>query len=110
MGLKAQLSSAEILEQVWHARAELQAGYEVRNVVFMGMGEPLDNYEALRGSLRGLTHQALFDLSAKHLTVSTVGACAAALERSPSRHALHSGGHKLGDLTDSPPGILAHPH
>lgn len=74
MGLRANLGSADILEQVWHARSEVPAGYEVRNVVFMGMGEPLDNYEALLCSLRGLTHQALFDLAAKHLTVSTVGA------------------------------------
>ena len=74
MGLLSNLGSAEILEQVWHARNEVIAGYEVRNVVFMGMGEPLDNFDALLASLRGLTHQALFDLSAKHLTVSTVGA------------------------------------
>ena len=75
MGLRSQLSSAEILEQVWHARAEAAAmGYAVRNVVYMGMGEPLDNFDELLSSLRGLTHQALFDLSAKHLTVSTVGA------------------------------------
>ena len=40
MGLRAQLSGAEILEQVWHARKEVASlGYRVRNVVFMGMGE-----------------------------------------------------------------------
>ena len=74
MGLKANLHSAEILEQVWHARREAPEGYAVRNVVFMGMGEPLDNFGELLVALRGLTHQALFDLSAKHVTVSTVGA------------------------------------
>jgi adenine C2-methylase RlmN of 23S rRNA A2503 and tRNA A37 len=74
MGIVANLHSAEILEQVWHARNEVPQGYSVRNVVFMGMGEPLDNFDALHGALRGLTHQALFDLSSKHLTVSTVGA------------------------------------
>lgn len=47
---------------------------QVRNIVFMGMGEPLDNMEALLETLRGLTHMALFGLSAKQLTVSTVGA------------------------------------
>lgn len=115
MGLRAQLSSAEILEQVWHAKAELRtlaadaraaaardataedataeeaeamdatrtSEHEVRNIVFMGMGEPLDNYDALLASLRGLTHQALFDLSAKHLTVSTVSASATASSRHP---------------------------
>ena len=74
MGLLSNLGGAEILEQVWHARNEVPAGYAVRNVVFMGMGEPLDNFDELLAALRGLTHQALFDLSAKHLTVSTVGA------------------------------------
>ena len=74
MGLRANLGAAQILEQVWHARNEVPPGYEVRNVVYMGMGEPLDNFDAVVASLRGLTHQALFDLSAKHLTVSTVGA------------------------------------
>ena len=74
MGLRSNLDAAQILEQVWHARNEVPPGYEVRNVVFMGMGEPLDNFDAVVASLRGLTHQALFDLSAKHLTVSTVGA------------------------------------
>ena len=74
MGIIANLNAAEILEQVWHARNEVPAGYSVRNVVFMGMGEPLDNYDALLGALRGLTHQSLFDLASKHVTVSTVGA------------------------------------
>jgi len=73
MGTLAQLSSAEILEQVWHARMLARAdSVELRNVVYMGMGEPLDNLDAVLGSLRGLTHQSLFDLGAKHLTVSTV--------------------------------------
>lgn len=81
MGLLSDLSSAEILEQVWHARREVLAGYEVRNVVFMGMGEPLDNFDALLAALRGLTHQAMFGLAAKHLTVSTVGARPAAIRR-----------------------------
>jgi adenine C2-methylase RlmN of 23S rRNA A2503 and tRNA A37 len=74
MGIIAHLKAAEILEQVWHARHEVPAGYSVRNVVFMGMGEPLDNFDALLGALRGLTHQSLFDLASKHVTVSTVGA------------------------------------
>ena len=43
---------------MWHARSEVPAGYEVRNVVFMGMGEPLDNFDSVRAALRGLTHQA----------------------------------------------------
>ncbi|KAL1524989.1 hypothetical protein AB1Y20_019865 [Prymnesium parvum] len=80
MGAVAQLSAAEILEQVWLAREVLAARgerAELRNVVFMGMGEPLDNFAAVSHALRGLTHQSLFDLSARRITVSTVGASAA---------------------------------
>ncbi len=42
----------------------------------MGMGEPLDNYDEVHESLRGLTHQCLFGIKAKQITVSTVGASA----------------------------------
>mmetsp|Transcript_53962 Transcript_53962/g.122980 ORF Transcript_53962/g.122980 Transcript_53962/m.122980 type:complete len:257 (-) Transcript_53962:218-988(-) len=85
MGLHAQLSSAEILEQVWLAQQVLadegNQDAKLRNVVFMGMGEPLDNYEAVHEALRGLTHQCLFGLSAKHITVSTVGASASKIRK-----------------------------
>jgi adenine C2-methylase RlmN of 23S rRNA A2503 and tRNA A37 len=83
MGALAQLSAAEILEQVWHARQSVRedGGAEVRNVVFMGMGEPLDNLGAVLGSLRGLTHQSLFDLGARRITVSTVGGSADRIRR-----------------------------
>lgn len=78
MGLQGQLSSGEILEQVFLAKSYLTATTKddglIRNCVFMGMGEPLDNYEAVHEALRGLTHQCLFGLKAKQVTVSTVGA------------------------------------
>jgi adenine C2-methylase RlmN of 23S rRNA A2503 and tRNA A37 len=75
MGLLANLSSAEILEQVYLARSLLGEKHQVdlRNVVFMGMGEPLDNYDAVHEACRGLTHQCLFGFRAKHVTISTVG-------------------------------------
>ena len=40
----------------------------------MGQGEPLDNWSAVHEACRGLTHQCLFGLQAKHVTISTVGA------------------------------------
>merc|ERR1719461_979875 len=43
MGLKGQLTAAEILEQYWHAKNAVPDSH-LRNVVFMGMGEPLDNW------------------------------------------------------------------
>jgi adenine C2-methylase RlmN of 23S rRNA A2503 and tRNA A37 len=44
------LSGGEILEQIWHAR---QRKPDVSNVVFMGMGEPLENYDAVLEAIRG---------------------------------------------------------
>lgn len=88
MGLQAQLSGADILEQVWLAREliaqDAAKGGEpapLRNVVFMGMGEPLDNLENVLRALRGLSHMSLFALSPRQLTVSTVGASAAAIRK-----------------------------
>jgi 23S rRNA (adenine2503-C2)-methyltransferase len=74
MKLHGNLSSAQILEQVWIVRNSLGNPEQLRNVVFMGMGEPLDNFAAVHEACRGLTHQCLFGLSGKHITISTVGA------------------------------------
>ncbi|CAL0332103.1 unnamed protein product [Lupinus luteus] len=68
MGFKANLTSGEILEQLIHASTFSQ----IRNVVFMGMGEPLNNYSAVVESVRAMT-QSPFQLSLKRITVSTVG-------------------------------------
>lgn len=81
MGFRADLCAGEIVEQLWHAQKVLREqegenGAEdatIRNVVFMGMGEPLANYPEVSLSLRYLTHQYLFKLGANHITVSTVG-------------------------------------
>eukprot|EP00854_Cymbomonas_tetramitiformis_P001040 gene1039-1571_t len=69
MGLQANLTAGEIIEQVWHARQYCTP----RNVVFMGMGEPMDNYEEVLVSLRGLTQQNQFNVCMDRITVSTVG-------------------------------------
>ena len=72
LGLLANLTAGEICEQVWHAR-NLCGSTGVRNVVMMGMGEPLDNYEEVLIALRAMTHQAVFDMRQRSVTVSTVG-------------------------------------
>ena len=80
-GLQRNMSTAEIVHQVVvGARAMANgevAGGEGRlsNVVFMGMGEPLANYKAVIGAVRRLTDPAPagLGLSARHVTVSTVG-------------------------------------
>lgn len=65
------LGPGEIVEQVaWIAR---QTGGRVSNVVFMGMGEPLDNFEATMKALRILQADWGFGLGARRITVSTVG-------------------------------------
>ena len=71
-GFERHLSVGEIVEQVVNAsRRAREIGRRVSNVVFMGMGEPLANYDATVGALTRL-HDAI-GLSARHLTVSTVG-------------------------------------
>jgi adenine C2-methylase RlmN of 23S rRNA A2503 and tRNA A37 len=68
MGFKSNLSTGEIVEQLVHA-SRLS---DIRNVVFMGMGEPLNNYTALVEAIRVMTGLP-FQLSRKRITVSTVG-------------------------------------
>ncbi|XP_059446297.1 uncharacterized protein LOC132177843 [Corylus avellana] len=68
MGYKANLSSGEIVEQLVLASRVSP----IRNVVFMGMGEPLNNYTALVEAIRVMTGRP-FQLSPKRITVSTVG-------------------------------------
>jgi 23S rRNA (adenine2503-C2)-methyltransferase len=71
-GFDRQLSVGEIVEQVVRAsRVATAGGRRVSRVVFMGMGEPLANYEAVMGSVARL-HDDI-GLSARHLTLSTVG-------------------------------------
>jgi 23S rRNA (adenine2503-C2)-methyltransferase len=72
-GLKRHLGPEEIVAQVLLGRALLDEGEALRNVVFMGMGEPLHNYEATARALRLLTHPDGIALSTRRVTVSTSG-------------------------------------
>ncbi|MEM9194486.1 MAG: radical SAM protein, partial [Myxococcota bacterium] len=72
-GLKRHLSAAEIVAQVLVGRAALSEGQRIRNVVFMGMGEPLHNYPAVARALKLLTHEDGIHLSTRRITVSTSG-------------------------------------
>jgi len=69
-GFDRQLSVGEIVEQVIRARAT-SAPRRVSNVVFMGMGEPFANYDRTWGAVERM-HDDM-GISARHLTVSTVG-------------------------------------
>ncbi|MGQ0824320.1 MAG: 23S rRNA (adenine(2503)-C(2))-methyltransferase RlmN [Actinomycetota bacterium] len=68
-GFERHLDVGEICEQV--LRAQHASPQRVGNVVFMGMGEPLANTDAVLGALTRLNSDA--GISARHLTVSTVG-------------------------------------
>lgn len=71
MGLKRQLETWEIVDQYLACRYRL--GHPITNLVFMGMGEPLDNYEAVVGALRIMVDERLMQVSPRRITVSTVG-------------------------------------
>eukprot|EP00934_Nitzschia_sp_Nitz4_P001510 Nitzschia sp. Nitz4//scaffold122_size67431//25934//27584//NITZ4_006085-RA/size67431-augustus-gene-0.52-mRNA-1//1//CDS//3329534403//1510//frame0 len=84
MGLFGNLTTAEILEQMIHANGILAEEYReredkskkldlVRNVVFMGMGEPLDNYSNVVGACRAMMDRKRWNLAHGRVTVSTVG-------------------------------------
>lgn len=71
MGLLRNLTSEEIVAQVFIAKHQL--GFNIRNVVFMGMGEPFDNYDAVMQAVRVLTDPKGLGFGKRHLTVSTSG-------------------------------------
>jgi 23S rRNA (adenine2503-C2)-methyltransferase len=80
MGWARNLTAAEMVEQVLHfARRLKEQGDRITNVVYMGMGEPFLNYDAVMQSLRVLTEPAGFNLGARHITVSTSGVVPAIL-------------------------------
>jgi 23S rRNA (adenine2503-C2)-methyltransferase len=76
LGFGRDLSVAEIVDQVrWAARSLAARPVPARltNVVFMGMGEPLLNLDAVLGAVEALNDAARFGLGARHITVSTSG-------------------------------------
>ncbi len=71
MGLIRNLTTQEIVTQLFVARFIL--GFAVRNLVFMGMGEPFDNYEHVKQAVRIFTDPHGFGLGIHRLTISTSG-------------------------------------
>ncbi len=77
-GFSRNLTSGEIVAQLWHAEHLLRRrmdtdGRVISNVVMMGMGEPLQNYAALVPALRTMLDDHGYGLSRRRLTVSTSG-------------------------------------
>lgn len=76
LGQRANLTSGEIQEQIIHANRFLKLTKEPRdisNIVFMGMGEPLNNYSNVVAAVRALTDPGRFALAPGKITISTVG-------------------------------------
>lgn len=83
MGLRKNLTPDQILAQVsWGlAEARSRALPPLRNVVFMGMGEPLDNAAAVHSTVSRLTAASGWGFSPRHVTVSTVGPSVEAIRK-----------------------------
>jgi 23S rRNA (adenine2503-C2)-methyltransferase len=73
LGLKGQLTAAQIANQPLQVSKHLPKGTRITNIVMMGMGEPLHNYDNLVIALRNMLHHQALDISHRRLTVSTVG-------------------------------------
>lgn len=71
IGFDRNLDPGEIVDQVLAVQQDY--GERATNVVLMGQGEPFANYEAVMGALRLLNHSKLFNIGARHMTVSTCG-------------------------------------
>ena len=74
MGFKRNLSTGEIVAQVLEAgRTGEKERLAVRNVVFMGMGEPMHNFENTMRAIEILTDDKGLGIGPRHITVSTIG-------------------------------------
>jgi 23S rRNA (adenine2503-C2)-methyltransferase len=70
-GLERNLSASEMLDQIY--RIQKLTGERVSNVVVMGSGEPMDNYDNLIDFIRLLTDENGLNISQRNITVSTCG-------------------------------------
>ena len=70
-GLERNLRASEMLDQIY--RIQTITGERVSNVVIMGSGEPMDNYDNVIRFLRLISHEKGLNISQRNLTVSTCG-------------------------------------
>lgn len=75
MGLSRNLSSSEIFDQVFKLNEESDKNYgrSLTNIVFMGMGEPLLNYNNVLNAIHHITSEKGMGVSPRRITVSTAG-------------------------------------
>jgi 23S rRNA (adenine2503-C2)-methyltransferase len=78
-GFKRNLSCGEILDEVLYLKNNIKGGNSPKSalplthIVFMGTGEPLDNYENLLKAIRIINSPAAFNIGARKITISTCG-------------------------------------
>ncbi|MFZ2448271.1 MAG: 23S rRNA (adenine(2503)-C(2))-methyltransferase RlmN [Syntrophobacteraceae bacterium] len=73
MGFKRNLDTAEIVDQVCQVQRDAGQRFKITSLVFMGMGEPLANYDAVLRAMRIITDQNGLAFSHRRVTLSTVG-------------------------------------
>ncbi len=71
MGWRRNLAAEEIVAQLFAARHVLRS--PIHNVVFMGMGEPFDNYDAMMQAARVMADPRAFGIGRRRMTISTSG-------------------------------------
>jgi len=94
MGFVRHLRAGEIVAQVLHVQRELRArgAAGLRNLVLMGMGEPLHNYDAVLTALEILTDDRGAGLAPARVTISTVGVVPGILRLAEERRTFKSRG------------------
>ena len=70
-GLYRSLTAGEIINQVIFSQKDL--GERISNIVIMGMGEPLDNYDSVLTFLKNVNHEKGLNIGLRHITLSTCG-------------------------------------
>ncbi len=71
LGFKRNLTVSEITGQLYNARHVLKKN--IKNIVFMGMGEPFDNFDAVMTAVLVMNEQKGFNIALRHITLSTAG-------------------------------------
>lgn len=105
MGLLRNLTPGEIVGQVRVLAAALDLRDKTFNIVLMGMGEPLHNYDSTMAALRILTDPQGFGMSPKRITLSTVG-LVPAIERLATEDVMPNLAISLHATTEEQRGLL----
>lgn len=89
MGFVRHLRPGEIVAQVLHAQRAVPEGRALRNLVLMGMGEPLHNYDAVMTALEILCDSRGVNLGPSRISISTVGVVPGILRMAEERRPYH---------------------